>query len=145
MCFVGTHLKAKKPFANIRTLQATAIIQFLTESYSSRAHVIISGDFNGDCDESFYDVVRKAGFSSAYRTMLNGKEPSFTTWKFREHDGIEDEQCRAIDYIFYKPQGFVPIAILNLPSKQDIGVNGLPSNEYPSDHLAVEAIFKITR
>jgi nocturnin len=142
--FVGTHLKAKKPYANIRTLQTKAIIQYLTEHYSSCAHIIISGDFNGDFDEPFYNVVRKAGFSSAYRTMLNDKEPLFTTWKFRAHDGIEDEQCRTIDYIFYKPEGFVPIAILNLPSKEDIGQNGLPSNEYPSDHLAVETIFKIT-
>jgi hypothetical protein len=102
--FVGTHLKAKKPYANIRRLQTKAILQY-----------------------------------------LNDKEPLFTTWKFREHDGIEEEQCRTIDYIFYKPEGFVPIAILNLPSKEDIGRNGLPSNEYPSDHLAVETIFKITR
>jgi hypothetical protein len=65
--------------------------------------------------------------------MLNDKEPSFTTWKFRENDGIEDEQ-----------EGFVPIAILKLPSKEDIGSNGLPSNEYPSDHLALETIFNIT-
>jgi exonuclease III len=121
------------------------MIQYLTENYSSQAHVIICGDFNGDADEPFYSTVRNAGFSSAYRTILNDKEPLFTTWKFREHNGIEEEQCRTIDYIFYKPKGFVPIAILKLPSKEDIGVNGLPSNEYPSDHLAVEAIFKITR
>jgi len=76
--------------------------------------------------------------------MSKDKKPSFTTWKFREHDGIEDEQCRAIDYIFYKPEGFVPIAILTLPSKEDIGPNGLPSNEYPSDHLALETVFTIT-
>lgn len=76
--------------------------------------------------------------------MSDDKEPSFTTWKFRQYDEIEDEQCRTIDYIFYKPQGFVPIAILKLPTKDDIGLNGLPSNQYPSDHLALEAVFNIT-
>ncbi|CAF4151487.1 unnamed protein product [Rotaria sp. Silwood2] len=141
--FVGTHLKAKKPFENIRSNQAKAIVQYLSEHYSTRAHIIISGDFNGETDEPFYDVIRKAGFSSAYRKVLNDKEPLFTTWKFREHNGIEEEQCRTIDYIFYKPEGFVPIAILKLPSKEDIGSNGLPSNEYPSDHLALETIFNI--
>ncbi|CAF3704972.1 unnamed protein product [Rotaria sordida] len=141
--FVGTHLKAKKQFANIRSDQAQTIIQYLTEHYSTRAHIIISGDFNGEADEPFYDIIRKAGFSSAYRTVLNDKEPLFTTWKFRENEGIEQEQCRTIDYIFYKSEGLVPIAILKLPSKEDIGSNGLPSNEYPSDHLALEAIFNI--
>lgn len=142
--FIGTHLKAKKPFADIRLAQAQGILQYLTEHYSSRAHVIIAGDFNGDAEEPFYDVIRQAGFSSAYRSMNNdNKEPPFTTWKFRAHDGVEDEQCRTIDYIFYKPEGFVPKAILKLSSKEEIGANGLPSNEYPSDHLALETIFKI--
>jgi nocturnin len=141
--FVGTHLKSKKAFAHIRVTQTQAIIQYLTEHYSTRAHVIISGDFNGEADELFYNIIRNAGFSSAYRTVLNDKEPLFTTWKFRENEGIEDEQCRAIDYIFYKPEGFVPIAILKLPSKEEMDPNGLPSNEYPSDHLALETIFNI--
>ena len=105
--------------------------------------MIIAGDFNGDTDEPFYELVRKAGFSSAYRMVLNDKEPSFTTWKIREKDGAEDDQCHTIDYIFYKPEGFVPKAILKLPSREEIGVDALPSNEYPSDHLALETIFNI--
>lgn len=75
--------------------------------------------------------------------MSNDQEPSFTTWKFRRHDGIEHEQCHAIDYIFYKPEGFTPIAILKLPTKEDIGSNGLPCTQYPSDHLALETVFNI--
>jgi endonuclease/exonuclease/phosphatase family metal-dependent hydrolase len=142
--FIGTHLKAKQPFANIRLMQIQATLKYLNKHYSSRAHVIIAGDFNGDAHEPFYDLIRQTGFSSAYRSMSNDdKEPPFTTWKFREHDGVENEQCRTIDYIFYKPEGFVPVAVLKLPSKEDIGMNGLPSYEYPSDHLALETIFKI--
>ena len=140
---IGTHLKAGKSFSNVRTNQIEAIIQYLNEYYSKRAHVIISGDFNGQSDEPFYDIVRKANFSSAYRTVFNDNEPMFTTWKFRENDGIEVEHCRTVDYIFYKPEGFSPIAALKLPSKEEIGSNGLPSNEYPSDHLALETIFNI--
>ncbi|UJR32831.1 hypothetical protein I4U23_020293 [Adineta vaga] len=141
--FVGTHLKAKKPFANMRITQTKAILQYLSEHYSTRTHTIIAGDFNGDSEEPFYDMIRQSGFSSAYRTFLNDKEPPFTTWKFREHNGIEDDQCRTIDYIFYKSEGFTPMAILQLPSREDIGCNGLPSDEYPSDHLAIETIFNI--
>lgn len=85
----------------------------------------------------------KAGFSSAYREILNGQEPTFTTWKIREKDGIEDDQCHTIDYVFYKPEGFLPKAILKLPNRDDIGVNALPSDQYPSDHLALEVIFNI--
>lgn len=141
--FVGTHLKAKAPFAHIRMSQAQGIIEYLKEKHPNSAHIIISGDFNGEPDEPCYDTILTAGFSSAYRKILNDREPTFTTWKFRAHDGIEQEQCRTIDYIFYKPQGLTPVAILKLPSKEEIGPNGLPSNEYPSDHLALETIFKI--
>lgn len=143
LIFIGTHLKAKKPFADVRATQAQEIIQYLNANFATRAHVIFTGDFNGENDEPFYHTIRTAGLSSTYRTLLGDKEPSFTTWKFREHDGVEQEQCRTIDYIFYNPKGFVPIAWLNLPSKEEIGPNGLPSNEYPSDHLALEAIFNI--
>ena len=115
----------------------------MNKYYSSRAHVIVSGDFNGEANEPFYDIIYKAGFSSAYRTMLNDREPLFTTWKFRKDNDNEVEQCRTIDYIFYKPEGFSPNAILSLPTKEDIGSDGLPSNEYPSDHLALQTIFTI--
>ncbi|CAF0828912.1 unnamed protein product [Adineta steineri] len=141
--FIGTHLKSKKSFADLRITQTDAILQYLTKNYSTQKHVIIAGDFNGESDEPFYDSICKTGFSSAYRTLLNDTEPPFTTWKFRAHDEVEFEQCGCIDYIFYKPEGFVPISMLKLPTKEEIGVNGLPSNEYPSDHLAIETIFNI--
>lgn len=141
--FVGTHLKAKKPFASIREKQAEGIIHYLSTQYPSQTHIIVVGDFNGDPNEPFYGLFRQSGFSSAYQTMLNGVEPTFTTWKFRERDGKEDEQCHCIDYIFYKPEGFSPNAILKLSTKEEIGSDGLPSNHYPSDHLALEAVFEI--
>lgn len=141
--FVGTHLKAKVSFASIREAQARSIVQYFSEHYSTSAHVIFAGDCNADEKEPFYQIVRQAGFSSAYRTMLNDQEPSFTTLKYRAPGGVEQEQCHSIDYIFYKPEGLSPIAILKFPTKEEIGVNGLPSAEYPSDHLALETIFTI--
>ncbi|CAF2747328.1 unnamed protein product [Rotaria sp. Silwood2] len=74
---------------------------------------------------------------------MNDKEPEFTTWKFKGRDGTERELCKAIDYIFYNPEGFTPQAILQFPKKADIGPNALPSIHYPSDHLALEVMFNI--
>ncbi|CAF1335355.1 unnamed protein product [Rotaria sp. Silwood1] len=141
--FIGTHFKSKKEFKTSRTHQAKAIVNFINEKYSTREHVIVAGDFNGDMDEPCYSEFLNFGFQSAYRTKLNDKEPEFTTWKFKGRDGTEREQCKAIDYIFYKPKGFTPKAILQFPNKSDIGLNALPSIHYPSDHLALEVVFNI--
>ncbi|CAF1118363.1 unnamed protein product [Rotaria sordida] len=141
--FIGTHFKSKKEFKTSRTYQAQAIVEYIRKNYSTRQHVIVAGDFNGEIDEPFYSEFLNFGLRSAYRTKMNDKEPSFTTWKFKGRDGTEREQCKAIDYIFYNPKGFTPKAILQFPNKSDIGPNALPSIHYPSDHLALEVVFDI--
>lgn len=141
--FIVTHFKAKLQFYDIRKKQAQNIVEFISENYPNEKHVIVIGDFNGEPNEPFYDVIRQHGFNSAYRTMLNDSEPQFTTWKFRKHHGVESEQYRCIDYMFYKPDGFKPLAVLRLPTKEEIGPNGLPCDQYPSDHLALETVFSL--
>ncbi|CAF2772518.1 unnamed protein product [Rotaria sp. Silwood2] len=105
--------------------------------------MILAGDFNGDTVEPFYSEIANYGFRSAYSAMLNNHEPQYTTWKFKGRDETEKESCHTIDYIFYTPKGFTPKAILQLPTKDEIGPNALPSINYPSDHLALEVIFNI--
>ncbi|CAF5224301.1 unnamed protein product, partial [Rotaria magnacalcarata] len=83
------------------------------------------------------------GLKSAYRIKMGDQEPSYTTWTYKGRDGTEREQCKAIDYVFYSPKGFTPKAILQLPSKDDIGPNALPSINYSSDHLALEVVLNI--
>ncbi|CAF2555687.1 unnamed protein product [Rotaria sp. Silwood2] len=141
--FIGTHFKSKKECKPSRTHQAEVVVAFIRKNYPTRKHVIIAGDFNGDADEPCYSEFLNLGLRSAYRTKMNDKEPEFTTWKFKGRDGTESEQCKAIDYIFYNPQGFTPQAILQFPKKADIGPNALPSIHYPSDHLALEVMFNI--
>jgi nocturnin len=141
--FIGTHLKARKNFASSRTAQAQALIQYIQNQYPTQTHIILAGDFNGDTAEPFYSEIINYGFGSAYRTMLNDHEPPYTTWTFKGRDGTERESSQTIDYIFYKPTGFTPKAILQFPTKDEIGPNGLPSINYPSDHLALEVIFDI--
>ncbi|CAF3835421.1 unnamed protein product [Rotaria sp. Silwood1] len=106
-------------------------------------HMILAGDFNGDAAEPFYSEITNYGFRSAYSAMLNNHEPQYTTWKFKGRHGTLKESCHTIDYIFYTPKGFTPKAILQFPTKNEIGPNALPSINYPSDHLALEVVFNI--
>lgn len=141
--FVGTHFKSKKEFKTSRIGQAQEIVNYLKTNYPSSAHVIVAGDFNGDSEEPCYAEFINYGLKSAYRTKLGDKEPPYTTWTYKGRDGTEREQCKAIDFIFYNPRGLTPKAILQLPSKDEMGPNALPSNRYPSDHLALEVLFNI--
>jgi len=145
LIFVGTHFKAKKQYADSRTNQARALVKCLNDQFSSTIPIIVAGDFNGDSDETFYQILSQAGYRSAYRDLMNGHEPSFTTWKFKAREQRhEKEESRTIDYIFYRSNDqLTPIAYLSLPTKMDIGPDGLPSDNYPSDHLALQSIFSL--
>ena len=142
--FIGTHFKAKKQFASSRTQQAAALINFINRRYSRDASIIVAGDFNGETDEPFYDHFYAAGFCSAYRFLMNDREPPYTTWKFKSREEKhEKEESRTIDYIFYRSKQLTPIAYLEVPTKTEIGPNGLPSANYPSDHLALQSVFLV--
>jgi endonuclease/exonuclease/phosphatase family metal-dependent hydrolase len=120
------------------------MISYLNRNYSKDANIIMAGDFNGEPDEPFYDILIRSGLRSAYRTLMNNAEPAFTTWKFKSREERnEKEESRTIDYIFYRSEHLTPIAHLEFPSKTDIGPNALPSSSYPSDHLALQTIFLI--
>ena len=119
------------------------LLQSIKEKYPTHTHIILAGDFNGETSEPFYLEIMNYGFQSAYRTVLNDQEPEYTTWKFKGRDGPIRESCRTIDYIFYTKNGFTPKAVLLFPTKKEIGPTGLPSYNYPSDHLALEAIFNM--
>lgn len=141
--FIGTHLKARKNFTSSRTAQTHALMEYIKNKYSKHTYIILVGDFNGNTSEPFYKEITDYGFKSAYSVMLNNQEPPYTTWKFKGRDGTERESCGTIDYIFYTPNGFTPKAILDFPTKDEIGPNALPSVNYPSDHLALEVVFNI--
>ena len=107
--------------------------------------MILAGDFNGESEEAFYQLLKNSNFVSAYRSLMNNSEPSYTTWKFKSREENEKEESRTIDYIFYRSKNLLPIAYLDIPSKADIGSNALPSIQYPSDHLALQTIFQIEK
>lgn len=146
LIFIGTHLKAKTQFASSRVNQVNAILDYIRKEYSQDTNIILAGDFNGEPDESFYNILINANLMSSYRYLLNNHEPPYTTWKFKSRESHnEKEESRTIDYIFYRSNRLTPIAYLNIPSKTDIGPDGLPCASYPSDHLALQSIFLIQK
>jgi len=78
-------------------------------------------------------------FASAYK-VLTGEEPDYTTWKKRK--GGEDKHT--LDYLFFqKLKGVEVTSLLEIPTEQTINQECLlPGWEYPSDHLAIMAMFE---
>ncbi len=131
-----THLKAKKPFANVRALQAEQLASFT--SFIENA-VIIAGDFNADPQEEAIITMKKS-FSSAYEKLL-GSEPVFTTYKYRKPTEL---QARTIDYVFFNNKVESVCGWLDIPEEKTIPVIGNPNENHPSDHYAIAFEFKIT-
>ncbi|XP_065226016.1 nocturnin isoform X2 [Planococcus citri] len=134
ICVVTTHLKARPGalMSSIRKEQGRALMECVS-AYSDQCPLLICGDFNAEPTEAVYDVMcsSTSNLGSAY--ALDGKEPSYTTWKIRE----EGEQCQTLDYIFYTKNKLRVDAILEFPNDGQIGENRLPSLVYPSDHLSL--------
>lgn len=120
--------------------------------------VVIMGDFNSDPTEDqscVWDLLsqEKAScggggddgcvFLSAYPIASTSANTSFfTTWKIRG----EKVQKRVIDYIFYKStttSGMECCQLLSIPHPDEMEESKLPGLKYPSDHLAIGAVFHI--
>ena len=130
-----THLKAKSQFDNIRVEQVAILFEFLSklEPYP----IIIGGDFNSIPGSNAY--FRLAENSLGLKSVYNlGDEPEYTTVKFRKALEIKTE-----DYLW--TTGFEINSHLSLPSKEEIGENGLPMEHYPSDHFSLSADLEFTR
>ena len=50
---------------------------------------------------------------------------------------------RVIDYIMYSPHTLLPLALCSVPTGLENDVNGWPSAQYPSDHLALVGRFAL--
>ena len=92
--------------------------------------MIICGDMN-EIPTNPAILNFKSHFQSAYEVLL-GKEPSFTTFKFREKEGYVK---RTIDYIFIS-KGLKVVNGLSLPDVVDEEM-GNPCENHPSDHYGL--------
>ena len=127
--FVTTHFKAKLPFQDQRLIQADFLLKTIKLFNEKSLPCIIALDMNDTPDSPVYDKFIKEDFVSTYQNV------DFTTFKVRK-DG---EFCRVIDYIFCK--GLTDYSTYELPTKEMIGSNGLPSKYHPSDHLMLITYF----
>ena len=95
--------------------------------------MFICGDFNDEPGSAPVLEMMKT-FDSASRHIHEGKEPEFTTVKFRNADGM----CsRVIDYIFFKGvKGIKGGLKMPFPDKMDHYM-GNPCKDHPSDHYAL--------
>lgn len=137
LCVAVTHFKAKRPFGHIRSIQGQHLLEEM-KRFSNNLPFVICGDFNAVPSEPVYEVFHSSTapkLASAYSVANGGKEPEFTSWKFRE----AGESIYSIDYIWYTSNQLAVSAVWSLPSREDIGMNGLPTMSYPSDHLAIGA------
>lgn len=113
--------------------------------------VILCGDLNTTPDSSTCQLITEHSShlrsswetypSNKCQSSMDTKQP-FSTWKFRS-DG---ESKRIIDYIWYSADDRLQLAShWQLPSEDSIGDAGLPSLEYPSDHLALCCCFNLSQ
>ncbi len=159
LCVLITHLKAKRPFEEVRKYQVKHICDtvnddkdflILYQSFNCE-NIILCGDLNTqpDCEsiqylKNFEFKCRNLNkFSSAYNIFDNSKEDFLecTTFKIRE-----EEVYRVIDYIFYA--GKINVTqVEKIPTKSSkeweyIREIGLPSSFFPSDHHFIGADFQ---
>lgn len=160
ICIIITHLKAKKPFEEIRKTQVKHICETINEDKEfleiyknlNCESVIFCGDLNTepDCESTqfvknfeFKDCNLKK-FNSAYNIFDKNKHDYLecTTFKIRE-----EEAYRVIDYIFYS--GKIKVnQVEKVPTKtskewESITSIGLPSSFFPSDHHYIGIDFEL--
>ena len=128
---VSTHLKSGGMYERDRKGQINYLLMRL--SRYGNIPMIMCGDFNCEPESPTYNAIlsHQLKFKSAYfGRVLHNSEPEITTYKMRE-----TVEYKTIDYVFIK--GFNVNSVLSIPKLKDIEKAGLPSKEYPSDHLSL--------
>ena len=140
------HLKAKTEGRELRAAQGKHLIEEVSKFSGKEQPVIIAGDFNATSEEDVYkyfsnsDAHPNLRLESSYKCHhYSGKEPPFTSWKFR----VSGEAKYTIDYIWYTPEKLRLEEIWGIPT--DIGEDALPCHTYPSDHVALCSHFSIMK
>jgi len=159
-CVIITHLKAKKPFEEIRKIQVKHICDIINNDKKflnlfknlNCESIILCGDFNTEPDCGSIQYLKNfefndsnlLKFNSAYNIFDKSKDDFLecTTFKIRE-----EEAYRVIDYIFYA--GKIKVTeVEKIPTKssnewESITNIGLPSSFFPSDHHYIGVDFEI--
>lgn len=148
-----THLKARKSklLEEVRYEQGKDLLRFV-EDHSNLVEVtdsalyddrkcgsIVTGDFNGDAGEKFYQHLKNFGkLTSAYEDNLPSKKLYPSNWTKRVD---EPEVKQTVDFIFYSANKLKVNALLSL-NMADVN-EALPNSRYPSDHLSLVTKFTL--
>lgn len=149
--FWTTHLKAKADGEAARIQQAARIALLLD---NEQTNYILAGDFNDHPSSECVKILKQSGFCSADEACVRLKPRSFTTYKTRrDSEGVPIEQKKTEDYIFFKGRDvvltgfeegdYVSGAIQNCTL--ELKPPGLPSEQFPSDHLPLVATFDLAK
>jgi len=137
----STHLKARQGalLSTLRNEQGNDLLDWLADTAAGRP-LLLSGDFNAEPVEPVYQSVTnhdRLDLRSAYK-FDDLECDEYTTWKIRE----TGEQKYVLDYIFHS-EALRPVAVLEMPSADQVGENRLPSLQFASDHLSLVADFSL--
>lgn len=126
----STHLKSKVGFDWLRKEQAEVLLNYIENL--QQYPVLVCGDFNSQP----YSIPYKAMYENriGLKSIFHDREPEFTTIKYRKSLEKKTE-----DYIWMR--GCKVVSTRPLPTEDIIGPTGLPTEDYPSDHLALCALF----
>lgn len=133
------HLKAKSGCGELRAAQGKHLIEAATAFSAPGQAVVIAGDFNATAEEEVYkhfsdnDSHPCLKLESSYKVARLGKEPPFTSWKFR----AKGEAKYTIDYIWYTPDTLRVEGVWEVPQEAALDDDAMPCSGYPSDHAAL--------
>jgi len=150
-----THFKAKHEFELLRAAQVRQLLAAISDFNKDKLPVILAGDLNSGPYGHVVADIKEAGYTSAYkfdgvmdvdihdRVINTIYSSELTTYKYRKSKtgGPDEKITNRIDYIFYQGQGLTWNSNRALPSIVDIGENGLPNADIPSDHLPLVSSF----
>jgi len=159
ICVANTHLYSNVQRPDVKLWQTLTLIRELEQFILQRdVALMICGDFNSEPDSAVYEFLSEGAIQSdrpelesddnlrvlpdlhhiahsielASMMEATGSEPLFTNYTVNFKG--------TLDYIWYTPSRLRVMAVSNIPSESDlisseVGLEGLPSANYPSDHL----------
>jgi len=145
-----THLKAKNETESeeARNLQVSQLLQELTAfrtglDQDAEVPIIVCGDFNAEPDSQSCRLMRRNSdfrFLSIwdFKVQTAEEQSLITTYKWRRY-GLAK---RIIDYVWFTSHGDLDLVRRwSMLSDSQIGEQGLPTDGYGSDHIALCAQF----
>jgi len=150
LCVALTHLKAKMGpgLCEKRSRQGNILLKQIHKYNTEQLPVIVLGDFNATPDSLVHTLVTKGSVTIGDKTHTQPIGPLTSCYGATERSEFSTfkkravELCHTIDYIFYNPKELGLCEVLEIPKKESLPER-LPAAYYPSDHLAIAAIFSM--